>query len=55
MDGCEVGCISVTTECCCNSHIILSVVAHYELNTCASQRNFAHWLWNSLNTVGLTA
>ena len=55
MYGCEVGCISQTTECCYNGHIIQSVVAHHKLNICASRSIiFVHWIWNSGNTVGLT-
>ena len=55
MYGCEVGCIPVPTECCCNSHSIWSVVVHHKLNISASQSIiFVHWLWNSGHGVGLT-
>ena len=55
MYGCEVGCIPVPTECCCNSHSIWSVVVHHKLNISASRSIiFVHWLWNSGHGVGLT-
>jgi hypothetical protein len=55
MDGCEIGCISVTTECCCNGHIIWSVIVHHKLNSCASRSIFfVHWFWNNGHAVGLT-
>ena len=49
-----IGCITISTQRCSDSHIVLSIVEQHQLNTGASGEAHAHCLWNSGNAVGLT-
>ena len=52
---CEIYCTPVSTQCCCNTHIVLNVVEYHQSNTVTSGKPGMHCFWNNGNSVDLTA